>query len=103
MEEVDVVGAQRGSLRVVGECKWTSTALPLKVLEDVRAFKVPAIEQEGHLASGEQPLQIVLFSRSGFDERLTSVAATDPLLRLVSADTVVGDLDHGGSARHMLD
>lgn len=49
VEEVDVVGAQHRRLRVIGECEWTSRPMPKRVLDDLLAYKLPAIVQAGEL------------------------------------------------------
>ena len=92
-EEVDVVGAQRRNLRVVGECKWTSSAMPKQVLDDLRAYKIPAIAQERRLKVPAAGPRILLFARSGFAPELQQAAAGDENLTLVGLDELVSALD----------
>ncbi len=91
-EEIDVVGAQRKNLKIVGECKWTSGKMLVTVLNDLLDFKIPAIQEEGNLkASGRQ--KILLFSKSGFDEALTSRARDDENITLIDLAMLVKGLD----------
>lgn len=92
-EEVDVVAAQRRNLKIVGECKWTSGRMPKSVLDDLRAFKLPAIEQEGRLSIPAEGPRILLFAKAGFERALIDAAADDPRVELVDLDTVVAGLD----------
>ncbi len=95
-EEIDVVAAHRGNLRVVGECKWTTTPMPKRVLDDLREFKLPAVAQEGRLRMPAGGPAIVLFSRSGFAPELLAEADADEKVTLVDLDTLVGELDREG-------
>ncbi|HEX6022287.1 MAG TPA: ATP-binding protein [Solirubrobacter sp.] len=92
-EEIDVVGAQRRNLRVVGECKWTSTAMPKQVLDDLRAHKIPAIAQEGRLKVPAAGPQILLFARSGFSPALQEIADGDDNVTLIDVEQLVAELD----------
>ena len=92
-EEIDVIGAQRRSLKVAGECKWTSTPMPKRVLDDLREFKLPAVAQERRLTVPPDGPAIVLFARSGFAPELVAEAATDEKVTLVDLDTLVAELD----------
>jgi uncharacterized protein len=86
-EEIDVVGQGRGSVVLVGECKWTTRKLGAQVLVDLQAHKIPALRQSG-LRLGAKPA-ILLFSRSGFKQSLVDVAADRDDVHLISAETVV--------------
>lgn len=90
-EEIDVVGLGRSAVTVVGECKWTSTRVSLKVLDDLESYKLPALQQSGVKLAGSGP-RIVLFSRAGFKENLMLHAATRDDLELVDAERLVGEL-----------
>lgn len=92
-EEVDVIGAQRRNLKVAGECKWTSTPMPKRVLDDLRQFKLPAIAQEGRLNAPSAGPAIVLFARAGFAPELVAEAQADEKITLVDLDTLVAELD----------
>ncbi len=90
-EEIDVVGLRRGVVGLVGECKWTAAQMTARTLEDLEAYKLPAMLQgKVRFASGG-PL-ILLFSRSGFSRSLVELAAGREDLRLVGLDELVGGL-----------
>lgn len=67
----------RRNLKVAGECKWTSTPMPKRVLDDLREFKLPAIAQEGRLKVPAAGPEIVLFARSWFAPELVAEANAD--------------------------
>jgi uncharacterized protein len=74
--EIDVVGIDGGrSVVVLGTCKWTN-----------RPAGVGELNLLDHLApfTGARAPQRFVFSRSGFDEPLTSRASQDPTVTLVS-------------------
>lgn len=89
-EEVDVVGLQRSTAKVVGECKWTSGPVTAKVLDDLETYKIPALRQAGVKVAARP--QIVLFSRSGFKPNIVEIAGERDDLRLVGLDELVRDL-----------
>jgi AAA+ ATPase superfamily predicted ATPase len=70
-EEIDIVGATQGRVTVVGECEWQAGAMNRAVLDDLRAYKLPALAQTGVDVSAAA---IVLFSRSGFTADLQAQA-----------------------------
>jgi hypothetical protein len=41
------VSLGRGAVRLVGECKWTSRRMGVQILEDLDAYKLPALRQDG--------------------------------------------------------
>jgi AAA+ ATPase superfamily predicted ATPase len=89
-EEIDVVGVRRSSVAVVGECKWRNSQVGVDVLEELDAYKIPALRQaKARLAKN---LSIVLFSKSGFSRRLVQVAEERDDLSLIRVDQLVGDL-----------
>ncbi len=89
-EEIDLVGSARSRVTVVGECKWTEGRMTGRVLADLEAYKLPALEQDGlRLAAGGP--QILLFSKSGFKHNLAEQAAGRDDVRLVGLD----ELDAG--------
>jgi AAA+ ATPase superfamily predicted ATPase len=92
-EEVDVVGARHKQLQIAGECKWTSAPMPKSVLDDLRDFKIPALEQAGGLRPPAEGPRILLFSRSGFSDALTTAAAADTRIELIGLDALVAELD----------
>lgn len=89
-EEIDVVGLGRGGVTVVGECKWTARKVGRRLLDDIEAYKLPALRQAG-LKVAAQP-EILLFSRAGFTDALVEEAATRVDLTLVDAAEVVDAL-----------
>ena len=85
-EEIDVVGTRRGRVSVLGECKWTTKPLSVKILRELDDYKLPALRQSG--AELHPDPAIVLFSRSGFTKGLRDTAQRRHDLRLVE----LGDL-----------
>ena len=86
-EEIDVVGMHGGAATVLGEAKWTRARMPKSVLDDLRTFKIPALEQSGIDVSSAS---IALFSRSGFMPDLAREASSSNV-RLVNLASVLGD------------
>lgn len=91
-EEIDVVGAQRSNLTIVGECKWTSGVMQLNVLDDLRQYKLPAVGQEGRLKVPDAGPLILLFAKSGFSDALHAEAKNDPKLQLVDLEALTAAL-----------
>jgi uncharacterized protein len=89
-EEIDVVGLQRGRVTMVGECKWRSGRMNVRVLEDLNRYKLPALRQAGTRVAANP--SIVLFSRSGFNDNLTRLAESQGNVRLVELDELVSGL-----------
>jgi AAA+ ATPase superfamily predicted ATPase len=90
-EEIDVVGLARSVVTLVGECKWTKGQMPLSVLEDLDAYKIPAM-REGKIRFAKDGPHIVLFSRSGFSDALKRLAEQRGDLTLVPVEQLVTDL-----------
>lgn len=86
-EEIDIVGTRRGRVSVLGECKWTTKPLSVKILQELDEYKLPALRQSG--AKLHPDPEIVLFSRSGFTKSLRAAAAGSERLRLVGLDDLV--------------
>jgi AAA+ ATPase superfamily predicted ATPase len=107
-EEIDVVGASRSRVTVVGECKWTSGRMTAKVLDDLERFKLPALRQAGARFAAGGP-EILLFSKRGFKQSLVDLAADRADVRLVGLDELDRGLRHKadtedfGFARHSRD
>lgn len=72
-EEIDAVGLVRGRVTAVVECRWTNKALTPAVVEDLDAFKIPALRDAG-LKVAKDPA-IVLLCRSGYSAALVDLAA----------------------------
>lgn len=98
-EEIDVAAAQRKTLRIVGECKWTNATMSKQVLTDLREFKIPALAEEKRLRVSRDGPEVLLFSRSGFDAALEADAAPEadaagePRVTLVGLEELVAGLD----------
>lgn len=92
-EEIDVAGAYRKQLRLVGECKWTDAPMAKSVLDDLRTFKLPAVAQKSRLKTPSDGPQILLFAKAGFSDGLAEAAADDARVRLVSVEEIVTALD----------
>jgi hypothetical protein len=86
-EEIDVVGTLRGRVSLVGECKWTTKPLSVKILQQIDEYKLPALRQSG--AKLHPDPEIVLFARSGFTKGLREAAAGNEHLRLIGLDDLV--------------
>lgn len=94
-EEIDIIAAHGRNVKIAGECKWTTDPMPAKVLEDLRNLKLPALAEEGRLRIPASGPKILLFSRSGFAPVLTSTAATDPNVELITPEELVRTLEAG--------
>jgi uncharacterized protein len=91
-EEIDIVGLKHQRLQLVGECKWTRGEMPLRVLDDLRTFKIPAVERAKTIKPAQRGPKVLLFARSGFSEALRATASADDGVVLISADEVVSVL-----------
>jgi AAA+ ATPase superfamily predicted ATPase len=89
-EEIDAVGINGRQVVVVAEAKWTASPMKAEVLTALQEFKVPALAQSGLKVT--PPPRIVLASRAGFSQGLVRLAATNPAVRLVSADEMLGEI-----------
>lgn len=97
-EEVDVVGLRRGSVTLVGECKWTAAEMSAGVLTDLETYKLPAMRQAKVRFAKSGP-QIVLFAKRGFSRRLREIDAERDDITLVSVDELVSGLLGGPGVR----
>lgn len=82
-EEIDLVGAARSRVTLVGECKWTSGKMSPRVLDDLEQFKLPALHQASGLATTPE---ILLFSKSGFKKPLIDQAQTRNDIHLIGLE-----------------
>ena len=89
-----MVGLAHSVVTLVGECKWTKERMPLSVLEDLDAYKIPAM-REGKIRFAEDGPDIVLFSRGGFCETLIRRAEQRGDVALISVEQLVSDLLQG--------
>jgi uncharacterized protein len=74
---------------IVGECKWTTAQMTRKVLDDLEAFKLPAMRQAQLRVPSPR---VVLFARAGFTKGLRELAAEREDLLLVDVERLVSDL-----------
>ena len=93
-EEIDVVGLKNKRIRIVGECKWTSSEMPLSVLAELREHKLPALARSSYLKGqpSDPGLRILLFARSGFSRALRAAAQDDRRVELIDVDRLVSGL-----------
>ncbi len=82
-DEIDVVGVSRGSVQIVGECKWTSSKMPYTALRDLEELKLPALRQDG--AKLAKRMRIVLFAKTGFSKSLIDAVRARDDLELIDA------------------
>jgi hypothetical protein len=85
-EEIDLVGCHHQSATVLGEVKWTNAAMPKSVLDDLRTFKIPALQQ---MKIDVTKAEIILISKSGFTSALQAESANSGV-RLVTLEEVTG-------------
>lgn len=85
-EEIDIVGLSSGRVTVIGECRWRNKAMDGAILKEIEDYKLPALRQAGHKI--DENLQILLFSRGGYNGTLTNAASQEERLRLVRIDAV---------------
>lgn len=85
-EEIDLVGLAGDRVTVVGECRWRSRPMDGKILHELETYKLPALRQSG--LKIDEHLQVLLFSRSGFNAALRQSAAKSPSLRLIEASEI---------------
>lgn len=90
-EEIDIVGTSRKRIALVGEVKWTSKPLSVKILKDLEDYKVPALQQDGFKLASE--VATVLFSRSGYTAELHERSEDDANLVLVNVDEMLSTPD----------
>jgi len=83
-EEIDIVGTSRKIVTIAGEAKWTNKTMPLKVLQDLEDYKLPAMHQAGLKTSPN--LHIFLFSRSGYAAALSREAQSRTDITLVNVE-----------------
>ena len=67
--------------------------MPQRVLDDLREYKLPAVEQERRLEVPACGPRILLFARSGFAPELVQAAEADSAVTLVDLDVLVAALD----------
>ncbi len=80
-EEIDVAGLGRGRVTLVGEAKWQRKPMDFAVLQALREYKLPALEQAGFKLDASPT--ILLFARSGYAPALEKAARDDPAVVLI--------------------
>jgi uncharacterized protein len=88
-EEIDIVGLTSSRVTVIGECRWRNKAMDGTILKEIEDYKLPALRQAGYEID-EEDLQVLLFSRNGYNSTVKKIAAASEHLRLVSIDAVAG-------------
>ena len=83
-EEIDIVGLSRDRVTVIGECRWRNKAMDGSVLKEIEEYKLPALRQAGYEIADD--LQVLLFSRSGYNDAVERATAKDKRLRLLGAE-----------------
>ena len=83
-EEIDIVGLSGDRVTVIGECRWRNKAMDGSVLTGIEDYKLPALRQAGYEIADD--LQVLLFSRSGYNHAVERAAAKDKRLRLLGAE-----------------
>lgn len=83
-EEIDIVGLTGGRVTAIGECRWRNRAMDANILNEIDDYKLPALRQAGYQI--DEHVQMLLFSRSGYNSTLKEAASESKRLRLVSID-----------------
>lgn len=86
-EEIDIVGTARNRVTLVGEVKWTGKPLDVTIVKDLTEYKTPALKQAGFRMASD--MRTVLYSKSGYTERLRQQADGDPTLTLVDVSAMM--------------
>lgn len=86
-EEIDIVGAARGRVTVVGEVRWRKRSMGAEYLTEIDEYKIPALRQSSVKVGNS--IQIVLISRAGFTKRLKDLASGRNDVTLVDAATAL--------------
>lgn len=88
-EEIDVVGLRSGgTATLVGEAKWANRPMVKGIVRDLDEYKIPALRQSGIKTSPH--LKIILWSKSGYADSLTELAAEDERITLVDVASAFG-------------
>jgi len=84
-----VVAARGERVLLVGECRWRGAPMGRDVLDDLYAFKLPALAQTGTDVSAAS---VALFSKVGFRAGLVTEAHARGNVRLVDVERLVAEL-----------
>lgn len=87
-EEIDIVATVRGRVTLIGEARWRTKAMDVNYLDEIDTHKLPALRQS-ELKVAQQP-QIVLFSRTGYTDRLRTLAAGRDDVTLIDVAGALG-------------
>ncbi len=88
-EEVDVVGARRGRVVLVGECKWTTQPLSGDIVDDLDRYKIPALARADGVKFAKDGPRLWLAARSGYSRTLRERAREDGRIELADLDDVL--------------
>ena len=88
-DEIDIVGMSRNRVTLIGEVRWRNAVMDVGYVNQVEAFKLPALRQFG-LKVDEKPL-ILLFSRGGYSGKLVEMASERSDLELVDVAGALQD------------
>lgn len=80
-EEIDIVATARGRVTMIGEARWRRKPIDVDYVAEIDAYKLPALRQSG-ITVAARP-EIVLFSRSGYTDRLCDSAGARSDLTLI--------------------
>ena len=83
--QIDVVAIGEGGL-LLGECKWSTRAIGVGILDQLKRSGASLLAGEGYLKTGH-PITYTLFSRSGFTPELRELAARENVI-LVEASNL---------------
>jgi hypothetical protein len=88
-EEINIVATAHGKVTEIGEARWRRKSIDVDYLAEIDAYKIPALRQS-EIGVVAQP-EIVLFSRSGYTDRLRDKAETRSDLTLIDiSEALVG-------------
>jgi AAA+ ATPase superfamily predicted ATPase len=87
-EEIDIVGLSGKTVALVAECRWRNHPMDVSVLKQLKDFKLPALAQIPGIKI-DPDYETLLFSRAGFTQGLTKIAANDRRVRLIEMDELV--------------
>jgi AAA+ ATPase superfamily predicted ATPase len=80
-EEIDAVGTMRNRVTLVAECKWTNRTLSPSIVDELDAYKIPALHEAGFRITAQPKL--ILFSKAGYSARLRDLASHDARIELI--------------------
>jgi hypothetical protein len=82
--EIHVVAVGEGGL-LLGECKWSTRAIGVGILDQLKRSGASLLAGEGYLKTAH-PITYTLFSRSGFTPELRELAARENVILVEASD-----------------